>query len=97
MLFKNNPVLLSQQAVYSTPLESAVVSVASKHMVPNAERPLVDKLWNVIIHNMIEGCFFCLFFTFLKLSFIGHQKCKHQYNGKYQYVMLYSQALDPAL
>lgn len=44
MLFKNNPVLLSQQAVYSTPLESAVVSVASKHMVPNAERPLVDKL-----------------------------------------------------
>lgn len=30
MLFKNNPVLLSQQAVDSTPLESAVVSVASQ-------------------------------------------------------------------
>lgn len=30
MLFKNNPVLLSQQAVYSTPLESAVLSVASQ-------------------------------------------------------------------
>lgn len=29
MLFKNNPVLLSQ-AVYSTPLESAVLSVASQ-------------------------------------------------------------------
>lgn len=30
MLFKNNPVLLSQQAVDLTPLESAVVSVASQ-------------------------------------------------------------------
>lgn len=30
MLFENNPVLLSQQAVDSTPLESTVVSVASQ-------------------------------------------------------------------
>lgn len=35
--------------------------------VPNGgatECPLVDKLCNIKTHNMVEGCFYCLIFTF---------------------------------
>lgn len=71
MLFKKNPVLLSQQAVYSTPLESAVLSVASQTHGAKCRAPSGGQVMKRH-YNMIEGCFSCLFFTFLKFSFIGH-------------------------